>query len=270
MKSIMQYIAHPVLKRIKVFKNAHKGESCYLFGDGISIKYFDLNRFSEKISIPCGFLLFHNDYDSLQTPYAMLIETYYFYPFIRVNSSKQGKKVKKIFLNKIQNEYRKEIKKRSDTNFFLNLSNYPVFHDRNITYLYKDIPDDSLDNNHISKKFNCYTGSLRAQILLAIYMGFDHVYLVGHDYTHSPARSHHWYEMGKGVITPMSDFSKDFLDYAKNFIDVTTITVDSGSDSLKYERYQDFFESELQYKENSEILSPKFMDTLSTFPGYKI
>ena len=83
MQNLLNFSARPILKRIERFKNIHRGESCYLFGDGISIKYFDLNKFADKISIPCGFLLFHNDFNVLNTPYALLIETYYFYPLIR-------------------------------------------------------------------------------------------------------------------------------------------------------------------------------------------
>ena len=61
MKDLLNFSARPILKRIQRFKDIHRGESCYLFGDGTSIKYFDLNKFTDKISIPCGFLLFHND-----------------------------------------------------------------------------------------------------------------------------------------------------------------------------------------------------------------
>ncbi len=268
MKRTLKKIFNSKLKKITQFKNTHKGESCYLFGDGISLKYFNLCNFSDKIAIPCGFLPFHNDYDSLQVPYAMLIETYYFYPFIRF--LEQENSHKKILLNSIQKEYRKQIKNRKETEFFLNISNYPVMYNDNITYLYKDIPDESLDKSYISNKFNCYIGSLRAQIMIAIYMGFDHVYLVGHDYTHSPAVSHHWYERGKGIVTPMPNFSKDFLEYAKKFINITTITAGSSSDNLDYVRYQDLFKTDLLYKENSEILKPNVMDILSTFPGYRI
>lgn len=270
MKSIIKYITYPVLKRIKRFKEIHKGESCYLFGDGLSIKYFDLNKFSDKIAIPCGFLLFHDDYDVLQTPYALLIETYYFYPLARVQFLDNKTPSKKIILNSIQKEYRKKIKEKKNTEFFINLSNFPVFLDKNITYLFRDIPDTSLDSNHISRKFNCYKGSLRAQILIAIYMGFDHVYLVGHDYTHSPARSHHWYEKGHGVITPMPNFSKEFLSYASKYIDITTITADNVSDNVNYIKYQDFTGENLSFRENTELIRPKYLDTLATFPAYNI
>ena len=262
MKNQIKFAAKPILSRIKRFKNIHKGESCYLFGDGISIKYFDLNNFADKISIPCGFLLFHNDFQALNTPYAQLIETYYFYPFIRLNINTSAPK--KISLNKIQKQYRNEIKKRSDMEFFINLSNFPVFLNNNITYVYKDIPDDSLKDGFIANKFNCYEGSQRAQILLAIYMGFDEVHLVGHDYTFSPAKSHHWYEKGHGVIVPIGDYNNDFLNYAKNFIKITTVTVDNESSNLDYIKYEDLFGVKAIYHENTEILKPKYLDILAT------
>tara|TARA_B110000967_G_scaffold209564_1_gene266338 strand:- start:1923 stop:2729 length:807 start_codon:yes stop_codon:yes gene_type:complete len=264
MKSLIKEVSLPILSRIKRFRNIHKGESCYLFGDGISIKYFDLNKFTDKISIPCGFLLFHNDFNVLNTPYAQLIETYYFYPFIRLNRNTSS--LTKISLNKIQNQYRKEINKRSDIEFFINLSNFPVFFNKNITYIFKDIPDDSVEDSFISNKFNCYEGSLRAQILLAIYMGFDDIFLVGHDYTHYPVKSHHWYEKGHGVITPIEDYNKDFLNYAKNFINITTITIDSEISDLDYVRYEDAFGVSPIYRENTEILAPKYLDILATQP----
>jgi hypothetical protein len=257
-KTILKSSARQILKRIEYFKNIHRGESCYLFGDGISIKYFDLHKFTDKISIPCGFLLFHNDFNALNAPYSMLIEPYYFYPFCRYSRNK------KIILNKIQKQYRKEINKRSDINFFINLSNYPVLLNKNITYLHSDIPDKSLDADYISNKFNCYEGSLRAQILIAIYMGFDEVFLVGHDYTHSPAKSHHWYEKGYGVTTPMKDFSGEFLNYAKNFIKITTVTIDGESENLDYVKYNDYCGVKPLFKENTEILKPIYLDALAS------
>jgi hypothetical protein len=268
MKDLIKLASRPILSRLVRFKGAHKGESCYLFGDGNSIKYFDLNNFSDKISIPCGFLPFHNDFHVLNVPYALLIETYYFYPFARFN--RVAVPPQKVCINHIQREYRKQIQKNSEIEFFISLTNYPVFFKSNITFVYRDIPDNSLEKDYISNKFNCYKGSLRAQIMLAIYMGFDHVYLVGHDYTHSPARSHHWYEKGYGVITPMDDFSKDFLEYAQKFINITTITTNSESVNLDYVKYNEFCGDKLKYKENTEILKEKYLNVLDTAAPYNI
>ena len=102
--------------------------------------------------------------------------------------------------------------------------------------------------------------------MIAIYMGFDKVFLVGHDYTHSPTKSHHWYEKGYGVTTPMKDFSKEFLNYAKNFIDIITVTVDSESNNLDYIKYNDLFGVKCKFQENNQILKPKYLDALATQP----
>ena len=49
-KKVLYKFAHPILSKVSRFKNKHQGETCYLFGDGVSIKYFDLSLFSDKIS----------------------------------------------------------------------------------------------------------------------------------------------------------------------------------------------------------------------------
>ena len=47
-KNFLFKVANPILSRIYSLKNYHKGESCYIFGDGVSIKWFDLSSFSDK------------------------------------------------------------------------------------------------------------------------------------------------------------------------------------------------------------------------------
>ena len=49
--------------------NKHKNESCYILGNGASIKYFDLKKFNDKISIGIGPFDYHVDFDSLNIKY---------------------------------------------------------------------------------------------------------------------------------------------------------------------------------------------------------
>ena len=42
-------------------ENIHDGESCYIFGDGHSIKYYDISNFNDKIGIACNHFPFHKD-----------------------------------------------------------------------------------------------------------------------------------------------------------------------------------------------------------------
>ena len=47
----------PLLSKIHPYKDIHKGESCYVMGDGVSVKWFDLSAFSDKIAIVCNFFV---------------------------------------------------------------------------------------------------------------------------------------------------------------------------------------------------------------------
>lgn len=49
---------------LEKYKDIHKGETCYIFGDGPSIKWFDLSKFSDHIGISCGVIPFHNDFEN--------------------------------------------------------------------------------------------------------------------------------------------------------------------------------------------------------------
>ena len=52
LKKILANISKPTLSKIHKYKDFHKKESCYLIGDGISLKWFDLSLFHDRVSIP--------------------------------------------------------------------------------------------------------------------------------------------------------------------------------------------------------------------------
>lgn len=106
-KNIIPTVFNFLLSKIKKYKNIHKGETCYLIGDGCSVKYFDLKKFSNHISIPCAMLPFHNDFYKLKVPYAFIIEDKYFYPYNKFTNPPYN-----WIPNVIQREYHKIIKKK--------------------------------------------------------------------------------------------------------------------------------------------------------------
>ena len=60
-KILLNFFSRTLKKNTK-FKDVHKGESCYIFGNGSSLKYYDLKLFNEKASIGCGALFMHKDF----------------------------------------------------------------------------------------------------------------------------------------------------------------------------------------------------------------
>ncbi|MBE0613477.1 MAG: hypothetical protein IH604_07420 [Burkholderiales bacterium] len=265
LKNLLLPFAKPILSKIHRYKDLHRGEDCYLIGDGVSIKWFDLASFSDKTAIPCGLIPFHDDFEKLDVKYLTVAEPWWFYPTNWTTSPP-----KKIIRNSIQKAYRETISKYPEKEFFLNLSNYPVLRQENITYLFRDIYDARLPADFITHRINAFHGSLRTSILLAIYMGFDRCYLVGYDYTHVPSRSRHWYEKGQGVFYPLENFNKDFFEIAKEFIDITTITLDGTSDFIDAMTYKEHTGRDPVFRENTEIVDQRYLKVLATWPGYSI
>jgi hypothetical protein len=166
--------------------------------------------------------------------------------------------------------YREVMRRNPDKQFFINLSNYPVVRLPNVSFVFRDIPDDRLPPDFISRRINVFHGSIRNSIFMAIYLGFEKAYMVGYDYTHLPARSSHWYEKGEGIYYPHPGYQEDFFEIAKEFIDLTTITLDGTSLFLDSKTYQEFTGKTPVFRENTEIVPPHYLQALSTWPGYNI
>lgn len=265
LKGQLLKLAQPELSKIHKFKDIHKGEDSYLFGSGISLKWFDLQEFSSKVSIAVPFLPFHRSFSDLNVKYLLSIESFWFYPGWFTKYVTNG-----TSMPHLAKAFREVIRANPGKQFFLNLSNFPVIGSSNINYLFMDISDPRLPDNFISHRINTFSGSFRTSIMLAIYMGFDHIYLVGCDYTHVPSRSLHWYEKGQGVFFPQKNYQKDFFEIAKEFIDITTITLDGKSDFINAVTYEEHTGRKPIYRENTELVDDKYLKVLSTWPGYTI
>ncbi len=266
LRSWLRDILSPVLSKVTQYRGRYKGETCYLIGGGISLKWFHLPIFSDKIALPCNFLPFHKDFDSLNVENCLLIEPWWFYPVQRTTSPPV-----RLIRNSIQKSYRGEINNNKHINFFVNVSCLPVLYGlSNISYIFNVLVDENLPADHLINNSHSFSGSFTASVTLAAYMGFEQCTLLGFDYTHLPSRSMHWFERGTGVLTPHHGYMKDFIGHAKEFIDISTITLDGDSEYLDSVTYLDYTGRLPEYKENDEIVEKRYLDVLSTWPGYKI
>jgi len=264
-KKIIYQLFYLRLNKIKKYKNLHKGEECIIFGDGASIKWFDLNSFSDIKSITVGYIPFHNDFKALNCIYCFLVEPYWFYPLVKTTTEPY-----RYIYNHIQSKYRLILKKYPQKQFFINFSNYPVLNGKNINHIFYKLPNSEFITELNSHSINPFHGSFRASITLAIYMGFKKIYLVGFDYTHTPSRNLHWYEKGEGIINDQENYEKEFLDIAKKFINIVTITIDGISTKVDYMTYMEFCGKQCKFKENTEFIDKKHLDVLKTWKNYSI
>lgn len=265
LKKIIYNLFSFQLNKISKFNNIHKGDDCIIFGDGSSIKWFDLKSFSKLQAITVGYIPFHNDFKFLKCKYCFLVEPYWFYPIFKTSTPPI-----KYIINIIQSNYRKIIKNNPDKFFFINLTNYPVLRGKNINHIFLNLPNSEFVNELKEHDINPFHGSFRASITLAIYMGFKTSYLAGFDYTHTPSRNLHWYERGEGILQDHENYEKEFLEIAKKYINLITITIDGISTKLNYMTYVDFCGKGSKYKENIELIQEKYLVALKTWKNYKI
>lgn len=265
LKNTLFQLSKPILQKSSKFYNIHKGESCYIFGDGISIKFFDLKNFTDKIGIACNYIPFHNDFNYLNAQYCVNSAPYFFSPYFGYKDT-----VFKKYLFETSKIYKEIVTKNPQKTFFFNLSNYPFISGNNVHFNFKKYIADNLPNNFISNRISCFDGVLRNSVSLAIYLGFENIYLIGCDYTFSPSQHYHWYESGEGLIKSIDNYQTDFFNIAAEFADITTITLNGKSDLLSYISYESFTGKKLEYKENINIISDRYLQTLKKWPGFKI
>lgn len=250
---------------IKKFIDKHKGETCYILGDGPSIKSFDLPSFSNHIGIACGNLIFHNDFKKLNVKYYAIPEPWLFYPRIL-----QKKSYLKNYY-KISSFLKSEIKKSNDIQFFINLSNFGFIKSKNIHFIHRFLIKN-IKNFEIYDGIDPFSGSFYTSLSLAYIMGFKKIYIVGHDaWTAKYRSSNRWYENGEGSTVTIKNPKKDILiDLLSS--EMKMISILHGKETMNVESldYESFSGKKVSYKENFELCDVKKLKVLDTFPDYKI
>ncbi len=265
-------LAQPVLTRLNQFADIHKDETCYIFGDGGSSKYFDLSNFSNH----SGFLLNHfafrnkSELSKIKFTYGINPSPFLFFRYPYLLYKEKDPIVNRFFESYSRVRYREIMKLYPETHFFLNLSNYFFVDGENISYLFKDIKDFEFAKSCREEGVSIYSGAFTVAITLAIFMGFKKIILVGCDYTHENSRLGHWYEKGVGPLFPQVGYQENFLRIAKDYVDIVTITLDGGSKLLPALTYLEYTGMEPSYRENIELADLDTLKMLSKWPDYKI
>ena len=76
-----------ILKKNLIFKNSQLNKSCYIFGNGASIKSFNLKFFDNLPVFSCGWLFLHNDYHRLNVLCDFEIHPGIFFPIWKKHST---------------------------------------------------------------------------------------------------------------------------------------------------------------------------------------
>jgi hypothetical protein len=264
-KFFFNFFFRIILKKTSLLKDSRIGESCYIFGDGVSLKWFNLKNFSDKKVIALSYIFFHKDSSNLNYDLGLLTEPYYFYKYFKLPWEP-----KTFWRNKIQEKFRKIIKFHDKVSFVVNLSCYPVLRGKNVYYVYKTLNDFKFANECLENGESIYGGSLKVAISLAIYMGYSEVILVGCDYTHEISKSKHWYEYGEGVDKDHPNYLEKFFTIAQKYIKIKTITLKGKGSVLPSITYEDYTGQKPRYIENFALVDHSTLSLLNTWPDYQI
>lgn len=259
-RNVIARAMHGQLSKLDELYQSHSGQECYLFGNGVSLKWMELSQFSDRLSILGNNMFVHREVKSLKFPYYTIVEPFWFWPYFPEHST--GKL--RIVRNLVNKEYRKFIFQNPETRFLINFSNYPVARFPNALYISRFYKSPFNKNNPFVERKDTHAGTLKFQISLAIYLGFKKAYLVGQDYTHYPSKSMHFFEKGEGILNTHTHFCQEFIEYAKQYIDLVTVTLGTGSKTMDFITYKDLTGKEPHYRENIDIVDRAQLECLAT------
>ena len=253
-----------LLEKNRKFKDLHLGETCYIFGNGESIKSMDLEIFNDKVSIGCNSLFLHKDFKKLDCRYYQIVPPFFFLPYFKYYG--------KLQRNDISALYRKKIRDFKNVKFFTSVFNKLIIFAPNIYYEHHfGVNSSDIKNCELDGTFSFMSGATHAMIGLAIYMGFKKAVLVGVDYTFSDRFSYHFYEKGRGIGKNEKLFDKVFFDHVKDKIDLLTVSLaNNKSKTLKYISYTDYTNKPERYQENIDCVDKEDLVKLDKMGFYKI
>ena len=171
-----------------IFKNIHKDQTCLIYGNGASLKYYNLTYIKDYISIGCTYSLTDKRLTSQKLTYCVISDSYLLYPFRLHNYTN------KIAFNYVAPILKKIIKNNSETQFFTSITNYYSFfvNPSNLNYFHH-FGEKRLISSNLAENFTNCAGALDIMIGIAKYMGFKKVVLLGCDYLGTPKMEGHFY-----------------------------------------------------------------------------
>jgi len=246
---------------LKEFYNLHEGESCFLFGDGPSVRMIDYSFFTQKIAFTCGMQLFHRDFHKLNCPYYVLIEPFLFYSDWLLWSKKR-QYLKKHRL--VSNEIRDLIKARRDMEFFLNLTNFFSIRGNNVTFLHQSLLcRDQKFKTFLNNQINPFASSYHSLLSLAMIMGFKKVYLVGFDAYNIKPSPYRWYQKDFDDNPYEGEMIKDpYLEIYCEDIELFNISVEPTKSLANHYSYEEFSGEKATLQDNLSIINNSYIDLM--------
>lgn len=244
------------------FKNRHAGETCLIFANGGSLKYYDVSKFPKLPAIACTYSLIDNRMRSVDLKYVASTDSYLFYPLL-YNTYPFVRRFQKNMVRKI---FRKIMADNPQVQFFVNLTNYysPLCRAGNVNYFHH-FGDKTSGSCDLAGKFAVCQGALDVMLGMAKYLGFSKAVLVGCDYLGSPPMMGHFYADSR---TFTGAYLSEYCERVKAVADRLGIEVLAilpkgvSCPVFEYSSYEDYFGIQAKYTENTEFIDVQYLEWL--------
>ena len=249
----MKKIINLLISKNSQLVNRYKGEDCYIFGNGASIKYLDLKSFSNKKVIGINNILLHKEAKYLDFACIVLPESYFFY------SHYKNPYTMRIQKNLMGYLFKKKLKEFPNTRLITSVTNFFGNLHKNTNYIHHfGYRSPDIEKLSIEKEFSFMAGGLSAAIGIAINYGFKKAILVGCDYLLDPVKGGHFYTLPIDTSKDKRPIRQEFINIAQQFIDLELLTPFSSNGIINTISYNQFSpEHTIKYKENYEIVEER-------------
>ncbi len=234
------------------FKNQHVGETCFIFANGASLKYYDIASLPQYPAIGCTYTLIDKRMQHLNVKYIASTDSYLFYPFL-YNTYPFIRRFQK---NNIKQIIERIILGHPSVEFFVNITNYysPICRNRNINYFHH-FGDKASKSNDLAGNFSRMGGALEIMLGMAKYFGFSKAILVGCDYLGSPPMMGHFYADAMPFYgTYLSEYCSRAKSAAEGIDVLVILPRGVSSPDFKFSSYEEYFGLEKKYSENFEFI----------------
>jgi hypothetical protein len=253
----------PIVKKNIKLKNIHKGETCFIFANGGSLKNYDISKLPKNSSIVCSYSLVDKRMNALNIKYFVNTDSYTLYSYIYNTHPNQ----KKFQFNKIKLIFSELFNVSKDITTFVNITNfYAKMCRRENIYYYHYFNDKEGFNHDLAGNFSNCRGALDTMLGVAKYLGFSKAVLFGCDYLGDPAMEGHFYndkkQFSEADISHLSEYRAKVKLAAKG-IELTVILPEGiTSPDFNYDSYERYFNLERKNQENNSFIEENYLQMM--------
>ena len=253
----------PLVAKNSQLKNSHIGETCFIFANGASLKFYDISKLPQNPGIVCGYSLIDKRTDSLNIKYYVTTDSYCLYSYV-YNTYPH---VRKFQRSKVRPLFSYIFKKNKHITTFVNITSFysTLCRRENVSY-YHHFGDKNSFNHDLAGSFSNCRGALDTMLGIAKYLGFSRAVLMGCDYLGTPPVMGHMYADSEPFFEPYDNHLGEYrerIKLAAKGIDVTVILPEGvTSPDFEFDSYENYFKLKKEYRENKDFIDDRHLEML--------